>query len=331
MSDKKSLLSGGLEMVGRNKRYIFWFWLLNLTLAEFGTAAFRKSAHAILDHSLAAERLLHGFDLAVMINLLARPEFGPMASATTPAMYFSFLFLVFTTLFLPGVFQGYAATYRLPREDFFRACGRNLWRYIRLMMIAGIVMLIATVALFGLHGVLERIAGESTNELLLPEVRLAGLLVIFLIMTGFRIWFDLAEVDVVLSDQRAVRKSIGTAFLHTFRSLARLLASYVVTTLVAAIILVGGIRCWMKFIAPEKWFAAFLLSQVILFLLLIPRFWQRGIVVSYWKENMMAPAVAVQPTMPQPIMPTSITLPAPVPAAPEPIALPSPPSTMPGS
>jgi hypothetical protein len=118
---------------------------------------------------------------------------------------------------------------------------------------------------------------------------MAGLTVIFLVMTTLRIWFDLAEVDVVLSDQRAVRKSIGTAFRHTFRSLVRLLASYIVTTIVAAIILVGGIWVWMKFVAPEKWFTAFVLSQLILFLLLIPRFWQRGIVVAYWEQNMMAP------------------------------------------
>jgi len=321
MSDKKGLLSSGWRMVGRNKRYIFWFWLLNLTLAEFGTAGFRKSAHSILDHSLAADRLIHGFDLAVMINLLARPEFGPMSAVTTPAIYFAFLFLLFTALCLPGVFQGYASTYRLPREDFFRACGRNLWRYVRLMIVAGIVMLIATIALFGLHGVLERKAGESTNELLLPEVRFAGLFVIFLIMTAFRIWFDLAEADVVLSDQRAVRKSIGTAFRHTFRSLVRLLTSYVVTTLVAAIILLGGIRAWMKFVAPEKWFAAFLLSQLILLLLLIPRFWQRGVAVSYWKQEMMAPVVA-EPILPQPIT----RPPAPVVAAPDPApGVPNPP------
>jgi hypothetical protein len=42
-------------MVGHNKRYIFWFWLLDLTLAEFGTSAFRKSTHAVLDHSFAAD------------------------------------------------------------------------------------------------------------------------------------------------------------------------------------------------------------------------------------------------------------------------------------
>src|ERR1700686_3013599 len=231
-------------MVSRNKRYILWFWLLNLTLAEFGTAAFRKGAHAILDHSLTADGLLHGFKLSVMGDLFARPEFGQMSAMSTPALFFAFLFFLATALFLPGIFQGYASTYRLPREDFFRACGRNLWRFIRLMLVAGIVMIPLTVALFSLHGLLEKKAAESTNELLLPEVRLAGLIVIFLVMAAVRIWFDLAQVDVVLSDQRAVRRSIGAGFRHTWRNLGRLLGSYVVTTIAAAIVLVAGLFVW---------------------------------------------------------------------------------------
>jgi hypothetical protein len=316
MSEDKGLLSSGLGMVLRNKRYIFWFWLLNLTLAEFGTSAFRKSAHAILDHSLASDRLVHGFDITVMIDLFARPEFGSMSAMTTPALYFAFLFFLATALFLPGVFQGYASTYRLPREDFFRACGHNLWRFIRLMIVAGIVMGIATGALFGLHGVLERKAGESTNELLQPEVRFIGLFVIFLIMAAFRIWFDLAEADIVLSDQRAVRKSIWSALKHTLRSLIRLLTSYVVTTIVAAIILVGGIWTWMKLVAPESVLGAFLISQLTLLLLLIPRFWQRGIAVSYWEQRMMIPVVPVRPIEPQPIAVAAI--PEPTLSVPEP-------------
>ena len=66
---KEGLLGSGLGKALRNKRYIFWFWLLNLTLAEFGTSAFRKSAHAILDHSSYSQGLVQGFDLSVMIDL----------------------------------------------------------------------------------------------------------------------------------------------------------------------------------------------------------------------------------------------------------------------
>src|SRR5580658_10602785 len=291
MSENTSLLSSGLSRVMRNKRYIFWFWLLNLLLAGFGTTGLRESAHAILDHSLYAERLTHVFDVSVYTEMLTRPEFGPMNSMVFPAVYFALFFLIATALFLPGVFLGYSSTYRLPREDFFRACGRNLWRFVRLMIVAGIVMLIFTIALFLINGALVKKAGESTNEVLPFEVQMTGLAIIFLIMTVLRVWFDLAEADIVLNDQRAVRRSIGAGFRHTFRAFGRLLTSYVLTTISAAVILVGGLWVWMKLVGPEHWFDAFIVSQIILFLLLIPRFWQRGIAVSYWQQNIVVPVV----------------------------------------
>jgi hypothetical protein len=315
MSEHKGLLSSGLGMVLHNKRYIVWFYVLNLFLGLFGTVAFVNQAGAILDHSLHSDRLVHGFSLTVLIDMFARPEFGPTMASRGPAMFFAVLFLLATALFLPGVFQGYASTYRLPREDFFRACGRNLWRYIRLLLVAGIVMTVATIALFALHGVLERKAAESTNELLLPEVQFTGLFVIFLIMTVFRIWFDLAEADVVLSDQRAVRKSIAAGFRHTFRGLGRLLTSYVIAALFAAIILVCGLWMWMKLVAPESVLGAFLVSQFTLILLLIPRFWQRGVAVSYWQQHLLVPVAVVEPLVPQTI-PVAVAAPIVPPIAP---------------
>ena len=294
MAEKQGLLRSGWSMVGRNKRYIVWFYLLNLTLAEYGSSAFRNQAHVILDHSLQADRLLHGFDIGVFADMLARPEFGPTMASTMPAIYFAVLFFVATALFLPGVLQGYASTYRLPREDFFRACGRNLWRFIRLMIVAGIVMGILAGALFGIRSALLKAAGESTNELLPFYVSMASLLVIFLVMSGIRIWFDLAQTDVVLSDQRAVRKSIRAGFRHMRRDLGRLLASYVVTTIVAAIVLVAGLWVWMKFVPPASVVGAFFVSQLTLLLLLIPRFWQRGVAVTYYLQNMVEPIAVVE-------------------------------------
>jgi len=314
MNSNKGLLSSGLGMVMRNKRYIFWFWLLNVTLAEFGTAAFRRSAHAILDHSFLSDRLMHSFDIGVVVDLLQRPEFGQTVSMTTPALYFGFLFFLFTAIFLPGVFAGYASTYHLPREDFFRACGRNLWRFIRIMIIAGIVMGIFAGILFNLNGVIVKKATETTNEVLPFELRMIGFTVIFLIMTTLRIWFDLAEADTVLNDQRAIRKSIGSAFQHTFRTLGRLLTSYVVSTLVAVAFLLGGLLIWKNFVRPDSIVGAFVISQITLLLLLIPRFWQRGIAVSYWQQRMLVPVAAVQPAEATPVVePPAQVVPTPEP------------------
>jgi hypothetical protein len=318
MAENQGLLSRGWSMVAHNKRYIVWFYLLNLLLGLFGTVAFWTQAGTVLDHSLISDRLIHGFDLGVLAEMFARPEFGSTASSGSAATYFAVLFFVATTLFLPGVLQGYAATYRLPREDFFRACGRNLWRFIRLLVVAGIVMSIAAGVLFGIRGALLKAADKSTNEMLPVYLAWCGLAVIFLVMSILRIWFDLAQADVVLNDQRAVRKSIGAAFRQTWRALGRLLGSYVVTTLVAAIFLVAGIYVWMKFVPAESVAGAFIVSQLTLLLLLIPRFWQRGVVVAYHKQHMVAP-IAVQAFTPAPVVAPAETVLV-VPAGPPPEA-----------
>jgi hypothetical protein len=300
--------------MGRNKRYVVWFFVLNVLMAWFGMGAFENQAHAILDHSLLSEKLVQGFDLGVYGEMLARPEFGPAMASVGPALHFIFMFFFATALFLPGVLQGYASTYRLPREEFFRSCGRNLWRFIRLLILAGIVMGIVAAILFGIQGALVKKAGDSSDELLGPELQFGGLIVIFLIMTMLRIWFDLAETDVVLSDQRAVRRSIGKGWRHLWQSLGSLLGSYVLSTVVAAIILVGGIWVWMRFVPAPSVVGAVVVSQLTLLLLLIPRFWQRGVAVSYYLREMVDPIaeqsfvpvaapVALAPVVEEPVAP----------------------------
>jgi len=299
--DHQSLLSHALSMVRHNKRYLFWFWVLNLTLAEFGTAAFRKSAHALMDHSLYSINLLQRFDISVFGELLSNPRFGPVASASTPAMYFAFLYFAATALFLPGVFSGYASNYRLPRDEFFRSCGRNLWRFVRLILISALVLGTVAGVLFSLNEGIVKKAAESTNELLPIELRMVGLTLIFLVMTTVRIWFDLAEVDIVLADQRAVRKAISAGFRHTFRRLASLLASYVLTSILSIIVLIAGLFVWMKLVSPQSVVGAFVVAQVISYLMLIPRFWQRAVAVTYWQRNVLIPVAAIPPIAPTPV------------------------------
>lgn len=319
MAAHQGLLSGGWIRVGHNKRYILWFYLLNVTLAWFGASAFDEHAHKILDHSLLAASLLHGFDVATLTEMLARPEFGPKMASAEPAGYFAAFFFLLTALFLPGVLQGYASTYRLPREDFFRACGRNLWRFIRLTIVAGALM--GTIA-GGMYFIrdLPSAAGElSTNELLPFYISMASLIVIFLLMTTLRIAFDLAQTDLVLSDQGPVRKSIGVGFRHMWRNLGRLLGSYVVTTIVALFLLVLGLWIWMKFVPPASVFGGVVVSQLTLLLLLIPRFWQRGVAVTYYLQNMVEP-IAVRSFAQVPVVAVNEPLPAPGNASPEPQA-----------
>jgi hypothetical protein len=298
MEEHKGLLGSAWGRVAHNKRYILWFYVLNLVLALLGAAAFSNQAHEYLDHSLLSQRLVHGMDIGVVIEMFMQPEFGPVSAARAAGVHFALAFFLLTALFMPGVLQGYSSTYRLPREDFFRACGRNLWRFIRLMIIAGIVIGAVASALFALRGLVLKAAERSTNELLPFEMRMLFLVIIFLVITALRIWFDLAEADVVLSDQNAVRRSIAAGFRHTWRDLGRLLGAYVLITIVALIILCAGLVTWEKLIPATSVAGAFVLTQFMLLLLLIPRFWQRGVAVSYYLEKMVAPIVVNTLTAP---------------------------------
>lgn len=84
MAYNLNLISNGASILGRTKRYIIWFFLLNLALAWFGASAFKVHAARIMDHSLYADKVLHGMDLEVVGELLNRPELGGRRVVSRP-------------------------------------------------------------------------------------------------------------------------------------------------------------------------------------------------------------------------------------------------------
>jgi hypothetical protein len=291
MNENVNLVFASAAIARRNKRYIVWFYLLNLAFAHFGASAFSDAAHNILDHSLYADKLLHGFNLGVFTELLTRPEFGAMPSATHPAIMFAVVFFLASLVFMPGVLLGYASDHRLPRDEFFRACGRNVWRFVRLFLFFAIIAGIVAGVLFGGLNALVTAADKTSNERLPFFTQLVGTVIILLLLTIIRIWFDLAQTEVVLRDQPAVRKAIAAGFRRTRRNLGRLLGSYVVIAIVALAILVAGILLWYAIVPPGSVLGAFIVGQAMMLLLLAMRFWQRATAVAFYVREMNQPVV----------------------------------------
>jgi hypothetical protein len=291
MNENVNLVFASAAIARRNKRYIVWFYLLNLAFAHFGASAFSDAAHNILDHSLYADKLLHGFNLGVFTELLTRPEFGAMPSATHPAIMFAVVFFLASLVFMPGVLLGYASDHRLPRDEFFRACGRNVWRFVRLFLFFAIIAGIVAGVLFGGLNALVTAADKTSNERLPFFTQLVGTVIILLLLTIIRIWFDLAQTEVVLRDQPAVRKAIAAGFRRTRRNLGRLVGSYVVIAIVALAILVAGILLWYAIVPPGSVLGAFIVGQAMMLLLLAMRFWQRATAVAFYVREMNQPVV----------------------------------------
>jgi len=150
--------------------------------------------------------------------------------------------------------------------------------------------------LFGIQAGVVNAADHTSHERLPVILQLVGTAVIFLILTAIRIWFDLAQTDAVLRDQKAVRKSVAAGFRAIRANLGSLLGSYVVIALAAAAVLVAGILLWHAIVPPSSVLGAFLISQATLFLLLAMRFWQRATAVGFYVRHLAAPAVEVQPS-----------------------------------
>jgi hypothetical protein len=68
-------------------------------------------------------------------------------------------------------------------------------------------------------------------------------------------------------------------------------------------------------VPPASVGGAIFVSQLTLLLLLIPRFWQRGVVVTYYLQNMVAP-IAVESFTPVPAVAPAVNEPTPAPMIP---------------
>jgi hypothetical protein len=287
---RSGLISESMTRVGRNKRYVLWFYVMNLGFAFVGAEAFSTHVHGILDHSLYADKLLHGFDVAVLTEMLSRPEFGPLRNSALPSFMVVGLFVLVSIVLMPGVLLGYSSDHRISTEEFYRACGRNLWRFVRLLVFFLIVGAIVGIGLATAQDAIAKAVGKNAIDERLPfAVQMLCVGIIFVVMTAIRIWFDLAQTDAVLSDQPAVRRCLSLAWRLAGRNLWSLLGSYVGIAIIAGAILVAGIVIWHATVPPSSVLGAFLVSQITLVLLLAMRFWQRAAAVEFylrhWRES----------------------------------------------
>jgi len=308
MLKRTSLIYSGLSVVRRNQRYLFWFYALNLLLGLFASSVW--SARTIppdlgaqilasvglssadgdttgaLQHSFYSDKLLHGMDLNVLLELFSRPDLAPLQATSMAMNVFGIVFFLASIGLMPGVLLGYSSDHRISRGEFFRACGTNFWRLVRLLLlfllIAGAVAGLLLAAGFGLADAVDNAANDDRLPIL---VQFACLVLTILILTIFRAWFDLAQTDVVLGDQAAVRKSLGTSLRGAWQHFGQLLGCYLAITVAAAIVLVAGILLWNKLVPPGNLGGAFLIGQATLLLLLAMRFWQRATMVAFWERQ----------------------------------------------
>jgi len=293
----------GASLVWRRQRVLWLMYIVNFVLAYFATHGTNERIAAILDHSFAADQLVHGFNLGAFGSLAMNPE-SPFGGSTSASLSAAILFTIFMIFATGGILATYYSGLQLHAGAFFEACGHHFWRFVRLT----IYLLVVLIPIFILSGITYRIYGRIDKQSIspLPAVHFfeAAAVVILLLLICIRLWFDMAQVIAVAEDERRMHKALRRAaglLRHNFGSLFWL---YFRVSLIAWIVFAVGVHIWMEHLRPESILAPFLLSQFLIIFWQGCRLWQRASECIWYREHQRAIAVATQAYEPTPVTPT---------------------------
>jgi hypothetical protein len=307
MLERRNIFIHGLSLTLRRLPALLWTYIFNLVLALIFSVGINHQLSALLNHSLAAQRLSSGFDLGTIGETYLQLTDGPVGDAGTAAGHASIpLYLLVYFLLVPGTLFCYQTDTRARLGTLLQQGLLHFWRFFRITVLTLLVSALILGPLLFLQGkwadhVDEHIVGRSAFFHLL-----AGYIVLFLVASILRLYFDLVEVYIVqlglhLRDNgkpdRRVRRALGPAWRALIANLSQAWPIFVFLTILgfAAIILTA--RTSMHMLAQPRVWPTFLLAQLGLFLMLLTRFWQRGVETSLALQNPI-----VTPSLP-PILP----------------------------
>jgi hypothetical protein len=284
---KPKVIRESAHLLWRRQRVLWWLYGINLFLALIGTLPMANNVGAVLNHSLAAEHLVKGFDLSYFAELAAQPS-HPFSAAAPASTLLAITFFVLYLLFEGGILETYQRDSRLTTSQFFEASGRMFWRFVRLFICMLIVVVPVVLAARGVKRWSDKLA-DSPRAMTGFWVEVAGLLALALLLMAVRLWFDLAQVRAVAENERAMRRALLHALRLTLANFTTLFWIYLRISLIAWAFSAAAFWGWIKLVRPEWTGVSFLLSQAVLLVWLGTRLWQRASEMVWYQKHRPAP------------------------------------------
>ena len=296
MSQHRSIFIHGLGITLRRFPAMLWTYIFNLGLALLFSVHLYRQFSAVMSHSLAAQRLSSGFDLSAAVEAVMRITDAPAAGAISGLSGVPlYLFLYF--LLVPGTLFCYLTKSPARLSTLIQEGLLHFWAFVRITIVTVIVSAIVLVPLLALQNAwskhVDTIFVGRTSFLL----RMIGLVILFLVATLLRLYYDLVEVYTVQlgmrirssgKPDRRVRHTLGPAW-RTFRHrFSEAWPVFLLLTLLGAAAVILTARVSMHMLAQPRVWPMFLFAQLGLFLMLFTRFWQRGAEVSLVDQNPLA-------------------------------------------
>ena len=330
MLERRNIFLHGLSLTLRYLPALLWTYAVNLGLALLFSLRLHAQLASILDHSLAAQRLIGGFDIGTVANVFLRLHDSPSGGNTSSYAALP-LYLIVYFLLIPGTLFCYQTGAPARLSTLLHQGLLYFWRFARITLLTVIVAGL----ILGLLSFLQTKWAEHVEDHAVGLhsflARMTGVVIIFLIASLLRLYFDLVEVYTVQlglhirangKSDRRVRRTLGPAWRILRANFSQAYPIFLFLTLLGAAAVLVTARISVHMLAQPRVWPMFLLSQLGLFLMLLTRFWQRGAETSLALQNPIypPPQLPIRPVVTHyPTAPTAVpTYPAESPVAPHP-------------
>jgi hypothetical protein len=277
-----SFFLNGLRLSIRTWPCLVWAYLVNLGFALLvGISLSRGFANA-LQYSVASHGILGNFNISSVGALLhARRLHGiePQELGLFGLSLVEFALLLFL---IAGTVYVYLTGERAKTSILLVRGGRYFWRFVEISVVGSLVVVPLFVGLLALRSVLLRHAIDSAPNRA-AMFGIVSAVVVLIAASPLRLWLDLAEIYVVrngILENRRVLASFAAALRFLARNWVRMFSGFLLVGALGAGLLTGCLYLWKDLVRADQIWGACVVSQLVLFLLLAMRFWQRGMEVA---------------------------------------------------
>ncbi len=282
--DNRGLVAAGASLVWRRRSILWWVFAVNIVLGALGTLPAARQLNRALKHSLAGEQLFKGFDLGMFYELLR------VAGGEPAAVHHQLLRIRGPVRCVHAVRQrrnpgGLSpGPPRLNTGDFFAASGAFFWRFVRLMLFSLVPFALLGNAYLSVEKASDYLGDKAVADQVGFVIWLVGVIILVLLALFVRLWFDIAKVHAVASDERRMFRSAWKGLDITRRQMRALLWMYLRISLVAWITLLVAFLIWTK-LPPTAIWATFVLLELVMLVQLGARLWQMASATVWYKRH----------------------------------------------
>lgn len=295
MTDQRGLLTEGFRRVWRYQRALWWMFFVNLVLALLGAVPGAEKMHEVADHSLRSQRLVDTFDVGEFSALASNPEMNLFATHGA-SLHFAVVFFFFALFLTGGILEAYRADRKLTTREFFEACGSYFWRWVRLLIMMGIVL--APVFMLGSFVLKESgsLLDDATHETTGYAFFVAGMGVVGLLAMVIRLWFDMAQVSAVVEEETGMWHNARRAFRITIDNFSVLFWMYLRISVLGWLVFAAGLCIWTK-MPPARFQWTIFFLEIVVLCGFGMRLWQRACEMTWYQRKFLVPAIAQAPAV----------------------------------